>query len=102
MVRNDDLMKGVAIGLGAALLVPVVISALLPIVKPMARSALKMGIQAYEKTRETVDEISETVDDLVAEVEEEMIDAQQPQEQADVTDEMVTGIDGDWATRKDS
>ena len=91
MVRNDDLLKGVAIGFGAALLVPVVVSALLPIIKPVARSALKTGIRAYEKTRETVEEISETVDDLIAEVEEEMIDARESQGMVDVIQDLVTG-----------
>jgi hypothetical protein len=80
MARNDDLLKGVAIGIGAAILVPVTIAALLPIVKPLARSAMKSGILAYEKLRETVEEFGETVEDMVAEVEEEMIDAEAVEE----------------------
>ena len=80
MVRNDDLLKGVAIGIGAAILVPVVIAALVPVVKPLARSAMKSGILAYEKLRETVEEFGETVEDMVAEVEEEMIDAEAAEE----------------------
>lgn len=80
MARNDDLLKGVAIGIGAAILVPVAIAALLPIVKPLARSAMKSGILAYEKLRETVEEFGETVEDMVAEVEEEMIDAEAVEE----------------------
>ena len=75
MIRNDDLIKGVALGLGVALLAPVVIAALAPVVKPIARSALKAGVMAYEKGREALDEISETVDDVVAEVEEELFDS---------------------------
>ena len=71
MARNDDLLKGVAIGLGAVVVVPVVIAALAPVVRPMARSALKAGIWAYERGREKVEEFGETVDDIVAEVEEE-------------------------------
>ncbi|MEN8165988.1 MAG: DUF5132 domain-containing protein [Pseudomonadota bacterium] len=80
MVRNDDLLKGLAIGVGAAVLVPVVISALLPIVKPLARSALKMGVHAYERGREALEELGETVEDVVAEVEEEMLDAHEAEE----------------------
>ena len=75
MIRNDNLIKGVAIGLGVALVAPVVIAALAPVVKPLARSALKAGVTAYEKGREALDEISETVDDVVAEVEEELFDS---------------------------
>jgi hypothetical protein len=80
MVRNDDLLKGVAIGIGAAILVPVAIAALAPVVKPLARSAMKSGILAYEKLRESVEAFGETVEDMVAEVEEEMIDAQAAEE----------------------
>ena len=74
-MRNDDLIKGVAIGLGVVLVAPVVIAALAPVVKPIARSALKAGVMSYEKGRETLEEISETVDDVVAEVEEELFDS---------------------------
>ena len=80
MVRNDDLLKGVAIGIGAAILVPLVIAALAPVVKPLARSAMKSGILAYEKLRESVEAFGETVEDMVAEVEEEMVDAHTAEE----------------------
>jgi hypothetical protein len=80
MAQNNDLFKGVAIGIGAAILVPVAIAALAPIVKPLARSAMKSGILAYEKLRETVEEFGETVEDMVAEVDEEMIDAEAAEE----------------------
>ena len=75
MARNDDLIKGAALGLGLAVAVPVVIAALMPVIRPIARQALKAGIYAYEKGRETIEGIGETVDDLVAEVEEELLDA---------------------------
>jgi hypothetical protein len=74
MIRNDDLFKGVAIGLGLALVAPVVIAAMAPVVKPIARSAFKAGVRAYEMGREAIEEIGETVDDVVAEVEEELFD----------------------------
>lgn len=74
MVRNDDLLKGVAIGIGVVVLVPLAIAALAPVVKPLARSAMKAGIRVYEKGRESLEEFGETVDDIVAEVEDEMVD----------------------------
>jgi len=74
MVRNDDLFKGVAIGIGVVVLVPLAIAALAPVVKPLVRSAMKSGIRVYEKGRESLEEFGETVEDIVAEVEEEMID----------------------------
>ena len=61
MVRNNDLLKGVAIGIGAAVLVPVVVTALVPIVKPIARSAVKTGMALFEKGRESVEEMGEAL-----------------------------------------
>ncbi|MEA3413283.1 MAG: DUF5132 domain-containing protein [Pseudomonadota bacterium] len=84
-MRNEDLMKGVALGVGVAVLVPVAIAALAPVVKPLARSALKAGIRAYEIGRERIEEFGETVEDIVAEVEEELMDRQEtggPEEEA--------------------
>jgi hypothetical protein len=83
MVRNDDFIKGAALGLGVAILVPVAVAVLMPVIRPMARSALKAGILAYEKGRETLAEFGETVDDIVAEVEEELVDAHEGGEMAD-------------------
>ena len=40
-MRNEDLIKGAALGVGLALLVPVAIMALAPVVKPLARSAVR-------------------------------------------------------------
>ena len=82
MVRNDDLLKGVAIGVGMAVIVPLAIMTLVPVVKPLARSAIKAGIRAYEKGRESLEEFGETMEDIVAEVEEEMIDAHEAKEAA--------------------
>ena len=91
MARNNDLLKGAAIGLGVAVLVPVAVAALMPVIKPMARSALKAGIYAYEKGRETIEGIGETVDDLVAEVEEELVDAHEAAGMVDDAVEQKTG-----------
>ena len=69
-------------GVGSAVLVPVAVAALAPIVTPLARSALKAGIRAYEIGRERVEEFGETVEDIVAEVEEELTDRQEVVEEA--------------------
>ncbi len=87
MAQGDNFLKGVGIGIGAAVLVPVVVSALTPIVRPMVRSAFKVGVLGYEKLRETVEEMGEVVDDMVAEVREEMIEAREAEEFAGVDDE---------------
>ena len=77
MARRGDLLTGAAIGAGLAVLVPVVFSAMLPVVRPLVRSAVKNGIMLYEKGRETLEEFNEAVDDMRAEVEQEMQDARE-------------------------
>ena len=69
---DKKLTTGIAIGIGLALIVPVAITALAPVVRPLARTALRAGTIAYEKAREGVAEISEMTQDIVAEVHEEM------------------------------
>ncbi len=60
--------KGLAIGIAAVALAPVVVIA----AKPLARAALKTGIIAYERGREALAEVSEVIDDIVAEVRSEL------------------------------
>jgi hypothetical protein len=74
-MQNEDLIKGAALGVGLALLVPVAIMALAPVVKPLARSAVRGGLLAYEKGREALEEIGESMEDLKAEIEAEMSQA---------------------------
>jgi hypothetical protein len=73
----DDLLKGesakgLAIGIAAAVLVPVVLPALAAVARPLARAAIKSGIVMYEKGREAVAEMGEVVEDLVAEARAEL------------------------------
>ena len=75
MARSEDIYRGLAIGIGVAIATPLLIASLAPVLKPVARSALKAGIRTYEKGRESVELFNETLDDLVAEVEEEMGEA---------------------------
>ncbi len=75
MGRRQDLLTGAAIGIGLTVLVPVVVAAALPVVRPLARSAMKAGIRVYERGREALEEFNEAVDDVRAEVEQEMHDA---------------------------
>jgi hypothetical protein len=69
---DSPLIKGVLIGVGLAVLVPVAITALAPIARPLVRSALRTGAWAYEKAREGVAEFGELAQDVVAEVQEEL------------------------------
>lgn len=71
-ILKGDAGKGLAIGLGAALLAPVALAAMAGIARPLARAAIKSGIIVYEKGRETLAEFGEVMEDLAAEARAEL------------------------------
>jgi hypothetical protein len=74
---TSDLAKGVMIGLGLAVLVPLAATAMAPMLRPMARSALKAGLIVLEKGREAAAELGEMAEDVMAEVQDELRAARQ-------------------------
>lgn len=60
-------MQTLAIGLGAFILAPTVI----PLVKPVAKVAIKSGVSFYEKTKGAIAETGEAIGDIVAEAKAE-------------------------------
>ena len=76
----DDVFKGnigtgLAIGIGAAVLGPVIIPVLSGAAKPLVKAAIKSGILLYEKGKEVYAEMGEVVEDLVAEAKAEIAEA---------------------------
>lgn len=69
---KSDLAKGLAIGVAAAVVAPIALSALYGVGRPLARAAFKTGVLFYEKSRETMAEFGEVVEDLVAEARAEL------------------------------
>lgn len=69
---KGNILTGLAIGIGAAVLAPAVIPALSGIVKPVAKAAIKGGFLLFEKGKEAAAEVGEVVEDLLAEVKAEM------------------------------
>ena len=72
---KSDAVKILGINLSVAILVPIAVGILAPVVRPAARAVLKTGILAYEKVREGAAEFGEMMEDLVAEVQEELQEA---------------------------
>ncbi|MDJ0534609.1 MAG: DUF5132 domain-containing protein [Xenococcaceae cyanobacterium MO_207.B15] len=69
----EDLgIPGIAAGVGAIVLAPVLIPAVAKASKPVAKALIKGGIIAYEKSRSAIIETGEVLEDLVAEVKAEM------------------------------
>lgn len=64
---------GLAIGIGAVVLAPVVIPALAGVAKPLAKEIIKSGLTMYEKGKVMAAEARETLEDLAAEAQAEVI-----------------------------
>jgi len=79
---KGDTGKGLAIGIGAAILAPVAFAVLSGAARPVARAAVKSGILLYEKGREKAAEFGEVMEDLAAEARAEI---EQSHAAADVT-----------------
>jgi hypothetical protein len=74
---KGNILGGLAIGIGASVLAPVVIPVLASVVKPLSKAAIKGGYLLYEKGRETLAEVQEVVEDLVAEANAEIEESQE-------------------------
>jgi hypothetical protein len=81
-VLDSDLIKGVALGIGVAVLAPLAVVALSGVARPASRAAVKAGILLYEKGRETAAELGEVFDDLVAEAKYELEESRKQEEAA--------------------
>ena len=65
---TDHPVKTLAMGMGLAILAPAVI----PLVKPLAKAAIKSGVSFYEKTKGAIAETGEVIGDIVAEAKSEV------------------------------
>ena len=69
----EDLgIPGIAAGVGAVILAPVLIPAVAKASKPLAKALIKGGIIAYEKSKSAIAETGEVLEDLVAEAKVEL------------------------------
>ena len=73
-IFEDAGISGVAAGIGALVLAPILIPAVAKIGKPMAKAAIKTGIVFYEKTKGAIAEAGEVFEDMVAEAQAELAD----------------------------
>ena len=60
-------MQTLALGMGVAVLTPVV----LPLMKPFAKAVIKSGVSFYEKTKGAIAETGEGIGDIIAEAKAE-------------------------------
>ncbi|RJR22806.1 MAG: DUF5132 domain-containing protein [Nitrospiraceae bacterium] len=79
---KGNVLTGLAIGLGAAILAPAVLPALAGAAKPLLKAAIKGGLVLYEKGKETFAELSEVTEDIIAEAKAEMAEVHNEAEPA--------------------
>jgi hypothetical protein len=71
-----------AVGVGAAVLAPLVSPAVARVTRPVLKSAIKGGLLAYEKAKVLGAEALETIEDLAAEAKAELAQQQRAAEDA--------------------
>lgn len=67
-IYQNSPTKALLIGAGAVIVRPI----LLPLLKPVAKSAIKTGVVLYKKTKGTIAEAGEALGDIVAEAKAEV------------------------------
>ncbi|RMF24418.1 MAG: DUF5132 domain-containing protein [Cyanobacteria bacterium J083] len=74
---EDLSIPGIAAGVGAIVLAPVLIPAAAKASKPLAKAIIKGGIIAYTKTKSAIAETGEVIEDLLAEVQAELAEEEE-------------------------
>jgi hypothetical protein len=82
---KGNIVSGLAIGIGSAVIAPLIVPALSKVAKPLAKVAIKSGLLLYETGKEKFAEVSEVVDDLVAEAKSEVAAKPESQPEEEVT-----------------
>ena len=71
-----NILFGLAIGIGSAVLAPIVIPILASVVKPIAKATIKGGLMLFERGKELAAEAQESMEDMVAEAKAELSEEQ--------------------------
>ena len=71
MFKGGNIITGLAIGVGAAVLAPAVI----PVLRPLAKAVIKAGLVAYDQGRVAMAELNEKTGDIVAEARAELAES---------------------------
>lgn len=66
--KGGNIATGLAVGVGAAVLIPLA----MPVLRPLSKVAVKAGLSVYDQGRVAFAELSERTNDLVAEARAEM------------------------------
>ena len=69
---KGNIVTGLAIGIGAAIIAPLVVPALSKAAKPLAKAAVMGGLVPFKTSKEKLAVAHELVDDLLAEARAEL------------------------------
>lgn len=67
LFKGGNIVTGLAIGIGTAVLAPVLVPAVGALLRPVAKAAIKTGILAYDWGRQTAAQVGEAASDMAAE-----------------------------------
>lgn len=84
---KGTVLTGLAIGIGVAVLAPVVLPVLAGVAKPLVKAAMKSGLLLYNKSKEVVAEIGEVTEDLWAEAKTEAEDEMEDEKETTTFDQ---------------
>jgi hypothetical protein len=70
--KGGNIVTGLAIGIGGLILAPIVVPAVVGIVKPIVKVAVRGGVALYKKGRDAASEAGEAMSDIVAEAKAEL------------------------------
>jgi hypothetical protein len=76
--KGGNIVTGLAIGIGATILAPLVVPAVGGLLRPAAKAMIKGGIVAYDWGRQAMAEVSEAASDMAAEARAEAAAASKP------------------------
>lgn len=79
---RGNILNGLAIGIGAAIIAPALIPVVSSVVKPIAKAVIKGGLLCYERGKESIAELSEMVEDIAAEAKAEIEEMQRKQQES--------------------
>jgi 5,10-methylene-tetrahydrofolate dehydrogenase/methenyl tetrahydrofolate cyclohydrolase len=89
--KGGNIVTGLAIGVGATILVPLVVPAVGGILRPAAKAMIKGGIVVYDWGRQAVAEVSEAAGDMAAEARAEAAAASKPETKGSSTGSPTAG-----------
>jgi hypothetical protein len=69
---GNGFASSLAVGIGAAILAPVLLPVVATAAKPLVKGVIKVGVTLYEKGNEALAEAGEVLEDLLAEAKSEM------------------------------